>query len=170
MSKLREIRQALKGYFNIVIVGDKEINYLPDRNEHFGQLVNIFVAARTGLYRASELQALMFTLIPTVAPTRFDNFSEERNDLKFGKLYFDEEIGEESLYRNITLSDDDLRQTNGFVDGKMEINKKIKLERRTLVRLYPNPAIAKNAAGHELNKERITMKDLVSAHHMASLE
>jgi hypothetical protein len=104
------------------------------------------VAPRTGtVSTAEELQMLMMSLVPGVEPTSVDEFHEGDDEMRFGKLYFDEYIGTKETCEKIVLTDKDMFSTKGFVDGKIERKGTEKIERRAWVRLYPNIQTAMSA-------------------------
>lgn len=160
MSKLTHVRNALHGNPNIVIVGAPEQNYLPGRDGFWSHTVNFHVAPKTGgVYTAKELQTLIMSLIPGLEPTQQDGFREWGGEMEFGKLYFDEDIGDEAVRHEIILTDEELFSSGGFVDGKRIIERTQKVRRRTWVRLFPNAQIAA-AALKGKNEYRIPTSEL----------
>lgn len=143
MSKLTQVRKALQENPTITIVGAPEISYLPDRNGFWSHTIDFHVAPKKGgLYTVEELQALMMSLIPGLEPTSKQDFREWSREMDFGRLYFDEDIGMEAVRREITLTDEDMFSSSGFVDGKLVIEYTEKVRRRTWVGLFPNTQIA----------------------------
>ena len=145
MSKLSKVRDALQGNPDVVIVAVYRNNYIPERSGFWSETIDFVVAPKKGLYTAEELQQFMMGLIPSdVELTSKDAFRDWGGDeIELGKLYFDEVIGEELIRRDITLTDEEVLSTLGFVDGKTVLDKKAKLQRRTWVRVYPDPELAK---------------------------
>lgn len=143
MSKLSQVKKALLGNPEIIVIATKEINYLPGENGFFSHTVDFFVAPKVGtLSTAEELQTLMMSLVPEIKPTSVDNFDDRGDDkMSLGKLYFDEYIGTRNI--EIVLTDEDMFSIKGCFDGKIEQSTKI--ERRVWVRLYPNIQAAKSA-------------------------
>lgn len=150
MSKLTIVRQALETNPEVVIVNADVRNYLPDRNGFFCHTVSYWVAPKNGLYTADELQTFMMGLVPDLTPTQKDAFRQydKNGDLQFGKLYFDEKVGEErrTTKRILTLTDEELLNVAGFVDGKQTIDEDVteKYTRRTWVCPFPNEAFARD--------------------------
>lgn len=160
MSKFTQVRKVLQENLNITIVGAPERNYLPGRVGYWSHTIDFHVAPKTGgVYTAKELQALMMSLVPGLEPTCKDNFYEWAHEMKFGVLYFDEDIGEESIRREITLTDKDMFTSEGFASGKRVIKRTRKVQRRAWVRLFPNAQIAAAALEGE-NVYRISKSDL----------
>lgn len=174
MSKLTIVRQALETNPDVTIVNVDEKNYLPERQGSFSHIVDFCVVPKCGLYRADELQAFMIGLVPNLEPTvkndfyrysDIQDFGKYAYNLVFGELYFDEMIGEERIdtKRILTLTDEELLNVSGFVDGKrtIDVTEKLLLLRRTLVRPYPNEAIARDILDGKLYSfERISIDDL----------
>lgn len=91
-----------------------------------------------------ELQKLMVSLIPGLEPTRRDNFYKDSGMLHFGRLCFEEFIGEEHFIRTITLTDTDMLPKD-FINGELKIERRNRVLRRIIVKLFPNVKIAKHA-------------------------
>ncbi len=142
MSKLNQVRKALQDNQNIVILGAPEHNYLPTRAGYWSHTVDFFIAPKSGIYTAKELQSFITSLTPGLEPTTIDNFYESEQELRFGVLYFDEDIGTESIRREVVLTDQDMFASSGFVSGKRIIEHVEKVQRRTWVRLFPNANVA----------------------------
>lgn len=87
----------------------------------------------------------MLSLIPDLKPTRLDNFHEDRNEMYFGRLYFDEIIGEEYVYQRVTLTDTDMFPLDGFVGNKLTIRRTNKVRRLITVKVFPDEKTAKSA-------------------------
>ena len=102
MSKLETVRKALEGNPEVVVVDLQTKNYFPGRDGHFTQTADFLVAPTVGLYTAEALQRFMHSLVPGLEPTTQDAFSQHKDTLEFGKLYFDEKIGEERVVTQVT--------------------------------------------------------------------
>jgi hypothetical protein len=152
MSKLSIVRQALETNPEVIIVSSEEINYLPDRNGFFCHTMDYWVAPKNGLYTAEELQAFMMRLVPNLEPTCKDDFLqyEKSGNLELGKLYFDEDVGQEKVTRVCTLTDEQLLNVSGFVKGQRTIEETRSYERRTWVRPFPNEAFARDVLDGKL--------------------
>lgn len=147
MSKLEEVRKALFGNAAIVVIDIQTNKFDPDRSGYHQETVDFTVAPKKGIYDADKLQELMMKLVPGVSLTCKDDFRSSGESMQFGKLYFDENIGEEKMRREITITDKTLLSNPpaGFENGKKIIEQTSVLERRTWVRLYPNARIALKA-------------------------
>lgn len=145
MSKLRQVRAALEGNSNITIVDVSEGNFLNGSVNGWSHTMDFMVAPKTGgVYDAADLQRLMLSLIPGLETSCRDDF-RDRGDggLKFGALYFDENIGVVRTHSEVVLTDEDVRATKGFTDGKLVTDNECSVCRRTWVRLYPSVALAR---------------------------
>lgn len=159
MSKLTHIRKALQNNPNIKIVSAPERNYLPNRDGFWSHTVDFYVAPTGGVYTAKELQELMISVIPELAPTCKDDCRDWGHELQFGRLYFDEDIGTEIIRREIVLTDEDMFTCGGCIDGKRIIEGSEKVRRRTWVRVFPNVKIAEEALTGK-NEYRISKNEL----------
>ncbi len=153
MSKLAIVRQALETNPEVVIVTVQERNYLPDRDGYWSHTMDFFVAPTKGIYTADGLQDFMMGLIPDLKPTCTDRFWQGSESLEFGKLYFDEKIGNEQITRICTLADQELLNASGFMDGKRKIEETEDYQRRTWVRLFPDQKIAADILEGKLDGE-----------------
>ena len=156
MSKLSVVRETLEKNPGVVIVHTDKKVYLPDKNGFFCHTIDYWVAPKDGLYTAKELQRFMLGLIPNLPPTSKDDFVQWKKDgeLQFGKLYFDEKVGEERTItkRILVLTDEELLDANRFVGGKLIIDKDVTEDyvRRTWVRPFPNEAFAMDVLNGKL--------------------
>lgn len=153
--KLAKVKQALNGNDDVVIVNAEEKIYLPERNGAWSHTVAFWVAPKRGLYTADELQNFMMKLIPNLEPSSKDDFKEDPYKITFGRLYFDEKIGEERVTtkRVITLTDKHLFDVAcGFPGGKktIETDEVFDYRRRVWVRLYPNERFARDVLDGKL--------------------
>ena len=147
MSKLSIVKQSLETNPEVVIAKVFENNYLPGRNGYWSHTMDFWVAPKNGLYTAEELQEFMMGLVPEgLEPTSKDDFRkyDKKSDLSLGKLYFDEDIGQEKVTRICTLTDEDLLNVSGFVDGQRTIEESRPYQRRTWVRPFPNEALVED--------------------------
>lgn len=153
--KLAKVKRALNSNNDVVIVNVEEKIHLPERDGFWSHTVDFWVAPKKGLYTADELQNFMIKLIPDLEPSSKDDFREDPYRITFGKLYFDEKIGEERVTtkRVITLTDEKLFDlAGGFPDGKktIETNEVFDYKRRIWVRLYPNEKFARDVLDGKL--------------------
>ena len=152
MTKLEVIRTALQLNPDVVIVDEVEKNYLPEKDGFWSHTIDFLVAPREGLYTVSKLDEFMLELVPQLEPSAVDYFSQHdsKDHLHFGKLYFDEEIGEVKTTKIITLTDMNLKghveifpdkdpiNEYSFDDkGNLVIEGVEDLRRRTWVNVYP---------------------------------
>lgn len=180
MSKLTIVREALGLNLNISVVSILKNNYLPERHGYFSHTVDYLVAPKNGLYEADELQTFMMGLIPSLEPSMKEDFEQSSDILRFGRLFFDEVIGRErrTIKRILTLTDEELYNVAGFVDGKRTIDTHVVEEyrRRILVRPFPDELYARNVANdlqqpvcqQGTDELFITLKDL-ETHRQNSL-
>ena len=167
-TKLAAVRSALRENPNVVLVGTRTENYLPGREGYFSHTVDFYAAPKVGIYSADELQKFMMHLLPGVEPTCKDNFGESGSELRFGKLYFDEKIGEERITRICTITDRELLGTieivegqviNGYVPkidlktGQVTLTSTQDYTRRTWVRIYPNEQLARDVFEGKIDAE-----------------
>lgn len=111
----------------------------------FSQVVYFFVAPKTEMNKAKELQKFMMSLIPDLKPTRRENFHEDGKNIYFGKICFEEIIGQESFSHTIILTDTEMLSPEHFVDGKQTIRRVNPVRRQIIVKVFPNARIAKRA-------------------------
>ncbi len=121
--------------------------YLPEKVSGWHHFVQFGVAPSEGIYDAEALQSFMMNLIPKIEPTLVDrfNFNTNTKDLELGKLYFDEEIGVVKRSFNIhdfsllpLIADKGYKYILNSSDGNFSIDKEDYINRRTLVRVFPN--------------------------------
>lgn len=166
MNKLSIIRNALQTNPEVIIISEKKENYLPNTApwSNFCQTVDFYVAPKNGLYTAIELQQFMMGLIPDLKQTQKDDFRHDDDTLNLGKLYFDEKVGEQRSItkRILTVTDEDLLNLAGFVNGEQTINHDVTEDyaRRTWVRPFPNEAYAQDVLNGRLIGYRINHTEL----------
>lgn len=156
MSKLTIVRQSLETNPEVVIAKVFENNYLPRRNGYWSHTMDFCVAPKNGLYTAEELQEFMMSLVPKgLQPTCRDDFRQydENSDLSLGKLYFDEDIGQEKVTRICTLTDEELLNVSGFVNGQRTIEESRPYQRRTWVSPFPSKALVYDLLEGKLSSE-----------------
>ena len=148
MSLFQTVQEALSKNQTVTVIDTIVRTYLPYKVGYFSQTVDIFVASKKDIFSAEKLQALMLELVPGVEPTQKDDFHEYDGALTFGKLYFDEKIGEATTLTEHTITDPDLIKDGvaGYTNGKYSAFKAEDLNRRTWVRLFPNKRTALKAA------------------------
>lgn len=147
MSKLTLVGQSLETNPNVTIARVFEKNYLPERNGFWSHTVDFWVAPKQGLYAADRLQMFMIRLIPPdLEPSCKDDFRQyaEEGGLQLGKLYFDEDIGQEKRTRICTLTDEELLNVGGFENGQRRIEETLRYQRRTWVRLFPSELLVQD--------------------------
>lgn len=145
MSKLKIVREALETNPDIVIANIDIRIHLPNPVGYFCHTIDYWVAPKKGLYEVDDLQAFMMGLIPRgLEPTSIDYFHQydKKSDLVFGKLYFDESVGEQRTItkRILTLYDEELFDSEGFVDGKRVIDEDKIEEYKRRIWVYPFPS------------------------------
>ncbi len=160
MSKLKQIRTALTANPNVYVVHVEDVSHFPERLMGFSQTVEFVVAPKGGLYSAGELNDFMKGLVPRLKPNQVDYFHQGPAYLEFGRLYFDEKIGEETTKTVIEIKLTDIEglpemALRGFKTGMNNLEpvlaRRLKSEeayryhlRRTVVSPFPSEAIAKD--------------------------
>ena len=164
MSKLTIVRQSLETNPEVVITKVFEKSYLPGRDGFWSHTMDFFVAPKNGLYTAEELQKFMMGLVPEgLQPTCKDDFSQydQNSDLSLGKLYFDEDIGQEKVTRICTLTDEQLFNVSKFINGQRTIEESRAYQRRTWVRPFPSESLVRDLLEGKLSSEyRIRPEEL----------
>lgn len=160
MSKLTQIRQALESNSQVVISNVDEKNYLPERTgpgiEDYCHKFVYSVVLKSSNYRIEELQNFMDGLVPGLEPDYRLKFARAGrkggNIFRIGELSFIEKIGEQrtTTKKVLTLTDEELLNFNGFVDGKQIIEDDVthSYERRIIIRVYPNEQIREYILSH----------------------
>lgn len=160
MNKLRQIRDALKGNPNVVIVAEK--SGVVDFSNYGGlaaHTVEFLVAPKPALWDASELQGFVSSLIPAeVRLSCCDKCYEISREFRIGVLNFDENIGTVTEKTDLVITDEDLRTAEGLTDGKRSSSYDTALTRRICVRVYPSASAASKFGG----QETIPMPDIRS--------
>jgi len=150
MSKLKEIMKKLQENKEITVIDIETKNYHPERDGFWSETCNIIIAPNTSIFDAKKLQEFMMNLVPTLEPTQVSEFYSYPSELYFGKLFFDEDIGNERVIKIFTITDEDYRQRADFTMGELKRGKHIidrtkSLRRRTWVNPYPCREIARSA-------------------------
>jgi hypothetical protein len=169
MSKYETVRKALEGNPEVAIVDLQTKNFFPGRNGYFTQTADFWVAPTVGLYNADDLQEFMHGLVPGLKPTMKDAFHQFKNELSFGKLYFDEKIGEERAVTQVTHTMTDQEFTNTFdvsgdgLENVYGLNEKgvlvvdsdrtVEHRRRTWVRPFPTATFARDVLEGKVDGE-----------------
>lgn len=161
MSKLSVVKGSLEARTDLIIASIRTQQFYPTTCG-WSQTVDIWVAPVQGIYKAAGLQEFMMGLVPEgIEASCMDQFREWQDELEFGKLYFDEEIGYEDITRRCTITEEWLPMPEGFVDGYKEIESRIPYRRRTWVRVFPDAQIATDILSGALKTEyRIKNCDL----------
>lgn len=177
MSKFETVKKALETNPEVILVNMDLKNYFPERDGYFTQTADIYVAPKQGLFTGDELQEFMEGLIPGLKPTSVDRFHQYNDSLDFGKLYFDEKIGEERVVikRTHTMTDPEFTSTFDVKDNGLEnvyglneqgilvidTDKTEAHERRTWVRPFPTEKFAKDVLEGKIRSEyRTDLKEL----------
>ncbi len=166
MSKLTEIRRALRDNRNVVVVGVKEVNNLLKEHEYWVHKLTYYTAPREHLFRADELQPFMLSLCPSelgIRPMDIEPFSEAysgRRKLGFGSLNLHEEVGVKTCWEETVITDPDLTLPEGFVDNKLIVSKNDRLLRGITIRLFPTVALATEIYEGRQNVHNIWLDEL----------
>jgi hypothetical protein len=152
MSKLATVRTALRLNNQVMVHNVEEHLYLPEPNGYWTHTVDFIITPVKGLYSVEELQGFMMGLVPIEMSCK-DDFRGGGEYLYFGKLYFDETIGTETVAgsRTIRITDPDVNLPDSFEKGEMiiDLGQTIVRMRRTWVRVYPDREYAKRAMENE---------------------
>ena len=161
MSKLSVIRKSLEENPVIRITKVFEGTYLPGRNKNgVSHAIDFWVTPKNELVGVSkyhgdcnsvkydfdwdELEKVRVGLVPAelqpsdrIYLTRYNNHS----GLRLDRLYFDENVGYENITRQCILTDEELLNTSGFIDGKKTIEEVMPYTRGIWISLFPNEVI-----------------------------
>jgi len=163
MSKMLVVRNALFSNPNIVVIDIQANCFIPSYYcSSWSETVSFVVAPKKGVYDREKLQEMMLQLVPGLEPDAKDDFYAWDTGMKFGKLYFDEQIGEEKIRREIVITDESLlaKPPEEFFGGKRVIETTKILQRRSWVYLYPNAKIALGAVHEGKNQYQIDLSEL----------
>ncbi len=120
--------------------------------EELIETVSIIIAPKNPIYDFKKLNSFMDTLIMGIKTSARDSASDYMGGgIHFGKLYFDEKLGEsesEVITRVIPIEPGAL-QNAGVKIGESRRTYQDRLERRTWVRPYPDANVAKLVADYE---------------------
>lgn len=118
------------------------------------EVVEFFVGYKSGLYDIDRLNAELVSLIPHLKPNEKNDFeSDHRGGISFGRIWFEECLGEEPIPDATIALARTLSKTLFQCDlNSKRIARKSKSWRSIFVRLYPNIQIAKDAF-RDKNKE-----------------
>lgn len=160
-TKIHQIREQLKANPAVFFAGEIHAYYpsAPDYG-YFSEGIDILVAPMNPLFSASELNAFMNALIKNLAYTSVDQASEtNQGDLRLGKLYFDEQIGEqrEITFTTIITNEPETLAKAGKEVGTVQRESVKKLLRRTWVRVYPDRASAQAMVEYEQGRANNTV-------------
>ncbi len=158
MSKLAIVRSSLQVNTNIQIVAVDERTYFPEPHGYWTHTVDFIVAPNTGIYAAPKLQEFMLALMPALPPTSVDKFYDWDTTMELGKLYFDEDLGKETITHNLVLTESDFLPMGSVEDGKTCFERERKIQRRTWVRVYPDVEIAMLHQKYEYRVPRTDLK------------
>jgi len=93
-------------------------------------------------------------------PERTEDFQEFGADIEFGKIVFVEDIGEESIYREIILTDESMFSTHGFTGERRVVRQTRRLLRWIRIILYPNAEVAALAAEKNYHRYSMPIREL----------
>jgi len=151
MSKYTTVKKALEDNPEVVVIASKVQNYFPDRNGNHTQMPDFWVAPKSGLYTRDALQEFMESLVPLQPTMKLNSRVASMDDpcLLFGKLYFDEKIGESTVVTTHTMTDPEFIKLKGNTytlndQGVLVISNTADHLRRTVVSPYPNEQFAKD--------------------------
>ena len=175
MTKLTQVRKALKKNLKIKIVHEEDWNCLPYRSgpDDAGgpsQILDFYTALKSGAIEAVEdLQTLMMSLIPDLKSTSKIDFRDLGHKIGFGSLQFVEKIATETIRREVILTDKEVVPSGGLIDDKHETKTVRQLERLILVRVFPNIQIATDALHSENLRHGIYKTKLAEKYGLTKL-
>jgi len=131
-------------------------------NHAWHHIVDFLVTPREGIYTASSLQTFMDNLLPKKILVDYkSNFYTDEGYLHFGMLRFHENFGQEKITRVCTLSDEELFNNFGFVDGQQIIEKSSYYIRDIYVRPFPCESYVKKIKSIGFfSAEQVKLEDL----------
>lgn len=140
MSKLSQIRQALKNNPRVKIVKVWDNFYLPTENGRLCHNAHLRVAPAEGSFSDQEMRQFIDSLVPELnRSNRVSPFRDPENNFCMRcAIFFEEPVGVESSRSEFVLTDADMiLATPGFVDGKGVIeNVDQPLMREIMVSVY----------------------------------
>jgi len=158
-TKLATVKEELQRNPGLFYAG--EIFKYPGRG-YWTETVDIIIAPNKPILDADRLDEFMHGLIKKVRPSQVDNVKQHNTDSDFilGKLHFDEKIGErnDETTTTITAVDPEALQRAKINIGKSQETVKRDIERKTWVRVYPDPSSAKIVHDYELGVNQGTVK------------
>ena len=109
----------------------------------------------------------MVDLVPEVEPTLQDDFGQFGDTLKWGMLYYDEDLGTVESKVKVELDEETMLVKSGLIKASCSMERTDKLRQRTWVRVFPDFEHTVDAI-LGINKYSITKRKLGSAaigHH-----
>ena len=153
---LSRVVDWLHEHDNRVYWGDMVVDSHPESG--WAERVSIFVAPTIPIYDPEKLNGFMDGLIPDEPRSSRDGFwplNQERlkevDELRIGKLYFDEHIGftVQTGETTTTAIDEAAMRRVGIKTGTVEVNTNEPIERRTWVFVFPHPLLAEIVGEYE---------------------
>jgi hypothetical protein len=152
-TKIAYVREQLHNNPKVYFAGEIH-RYHPGAPEYsyWTETVDIIISPTTPQFEANQLNSFMDSLIVGMEPTSRDTArGGGTHDLNLGRLYFDETIGSlrEVTLTTIETSEPDVLQRAGRIVGESKREKQRKIQRRTWVRVYPDPTSAQAVYEYE---------------------
>lgn len=185
-TKLSRVVDWLRKNNDRVFWGDMVVDSYPDMG--WAERVSIFVAPTKPIYDPEKLNEFMDSLIPDEPRAARDGFwppnlerLKKGENLRIGKLYFDEDIGlsVHTGKTTVTAIDEEAMRRVGISTGTKEVNKREQIQRRTWVFVLPHPLAAEIVGEYEqlANKGQVEhdfafsgLKHTLEAHHLELLK
>ena len=167
-SKLEEVQEQLRANPDLYYAG--EIFKHPPAGPGVGywsETVDIIVAPVKPIFDIKRLNEFMHGLIKGLKPTSRDGATEwGEGGIHLGRLYFDESIGKQvrKIKTHITAIDHEALQRVGITPGESESAEEEDIQRRTWVRVYPDPTSARTIYEYKngVNEGNIEYNDTFS--------
>jgi len=157
MSNLVIIERALQSNPKIIYGKTQDDVNLPERSDP-AYFVGLWVAPKDGLWTPEDLNEFMGGLVTGLEPTEKAEFAQHPDYLSLGAMHYDQEIGSETVTRDIRIDVPELQNLDRMVDGKLRLTEKITLIDRTWIDIFPSEEIARDFFDHKLALERKKQK------------
>lgn len=176
MSLLATIRKSLYDNVLVHVSESQTYNYFPPSIKGYVEIRYLHVCPIGGLYDEEELQKFMEGLLP-FQPTECKVFRRnERNEVEFGALVFDEIVGasHEQCWRTIDIDVPDVKLPGNFTTEFYRTDTGIQvyeLKRRTNVFCYPDhDYMFDNDGKHTLALKACRIKQPPKCFNVADIE
>ncbi len=156
MSKLDTIIKALEGDPRVVIIDRiPKVKKIPVKDFETEDPVCshdiTYFVAPTESYAIDDvdgLQALMLSLVPDLEPSSKVDY-QPLEELSYGTLTYEEKIGDETLERRLTLTDQEVIDHFKLEGGQSTVHMRRDYIGRITIRFFPTEVIAKKTLERE---------------------